>query len=128
MVEKCRSNPQATGLVSGVGMHMTNHVVGIYSARFPGAQTAEHFSTVDVEQASNRIIDEEASGPAVIAAYSVTHSQDERLGLAICELPNKHRCYARVSASELLDSMEREEWVGRKVVLETRDKVNTVTR
>ncbi len=128
MVEKCRSNPQATGLVSGVGMHMTNHVVGIYSATPPGKQTAENFSTVTVDQTSNRIIDEEASGPAVIVAYSVTHSQGERSGLAICDLPNKHRCYARVSASELLDSMEIEEWVGREVVLETREKVNTVTR
>lgn len=126
MVEKCRSAPQARGLVSGVGMHMTNHVVGIYSATPPGKLMAENFSTVSVDQTSNRIIDAEAAGPAVIAAYSVTHSHSERLGLAICDLPNKHRCYAHVNDAELLDSMEKEEWVGRAVVLKSRDNVNTV--
>lgn len=128
MVEKCRSHPQATGLVTGVGMHLTNHVVGIYSARSPIGLKAEHFSTLTVDHNSNRIIDEIATGAAVIAAYTVTHAQGNRSGLAICDLPNRHRCYARVSATELLDSMEREEWVGRKVFLESNDTVNLIVR
>ena len=36
MVERLRAEPDATGLVSGVGMHMTKHVFGVYAAT-PGA-------------------------------------------------------------------------------------------
>ena len=36
MVEKLRREPSVHGMVSGVGMHMTNHVFGIYSAT-PGS-------------------------------------------------------------------------------------------
>jgi acetyl-CoA C-acetyltransferase len=32
MVERLRAAPEATGLVSGVGMHMTKHVFGVYRA------------------------------------------------------------------------------------------------
>ena len=32
MVERLRAEPEATGLVSGVGMHMTKHVFGVYWA------------------------------------------------------------------------------------------------
>ena len=33
MVERLRADPGALGLVSGVGMHMTKHVFGVYSGR-----------------------------------------------------------------------------------------------
>ena len=38
-------------------------------------------------------------------------------GLAICDLPQGDRCYAKVFDPELLADLEVEEWVGRSVHL-----------
>ena len=45
MVEKLRADPSAYGLVSGVGMHMTHHVYGVYSAT-PGPVVPAEEETV----------------------------------------------------------------------------------
>ena len=119
MVEVLRSDPTTRGMVSGVGMHMTNHVFAIYSATpGPVAPPDEAAAQARVEAAGRLPIRNTATGSARVAAYSVVHDRDgPAWGLAVCDLPGSERCYARVDDPELMRAMEESEWVGRDVKL-----------
>jgi acetyl-CoA C-acetyltransferase len=119
MVDRLRADPSALGLVSGVGMHMSNHVFGVYSAT-PGAVAPPDPAAAQgrVSDAPVRPIRNPVDGPATIAAYSVVHGREgPAWGLAVCDLPGGDRGYARTRDAALLASMEQEEWVGRPVRL-----------
>jgi acetyl-CoA C-acetyltransferase len=120
MTDVLRADPGSVGMVSGVGMHMTNHAYGLYSAT-PGA--IEPSRSVEVQRgldsvapAANRDV---ALGPATVATYSVVHGRDGRpdWGLAVVDLPEGDRAYAKVLEPALLADMEATEWVGRSVTL-----------
>jgi acetyl-CoA C-acetyltransferase len=119
LVARLRSDPSAYGLLSGVGMHMTNHAFAVYSAT-PGPVAPPDLAAVQrrVSQVPVRVIRNPAVGAATIAAYSVVHDREgPAWGLAVCDLPGGDRCYARTRDAALLGSMEAEEWVGRSVTL-----------
>jgi len=63
-----------------------------------------------------------------VAAYSVVHGREgPAWGLAVCDLPDGDRCYARVDDAALMRAMEAEEWVGRAVELaDGGDRVNLI--
>jgi acetyl-CoA C-acetyltransferase len=119
MVQRLREDPKALGMVSGVGMHMTNHTFAIYSAE-PASVTLPDEAAVQarVEAAPRREIKNAATGSARVAAYSVVHGREgPEWGLAVCDLPDRTRCYARVADLSLMREMETTEWVGRDVKL-----------
>jgi acetyl-CoA C-acetyltransferase len=119
MVQKLREDSGALGLVSGVGMHMTNHNFAIYSAQ-PGAVEPPDEAALKsrVEAAPRREVRNAATGSARVAAYSVVHGREgPAWGLAICDLPEGDRCYARVDDLQTMQEMEQSEWVGRDVKL-----------
>jgi acetyl-CoA C-acetyltransferase len=105
MVDVLRADPGSLGLVSGVGMHMTKHVAGVYSTA--------------LDARPRRTVVDEARGPAIVASYSVVHERSgaAQWALAICDLPAGDRCYAKVLDADLLAAMEAEEWVGASVDL-----------
>jgi acetyl-CoA C-acetyltransferase len=123
MVEQLRRDPGTFGLVSGVGMHMTKHVFGVYSTQ-PGASPPappDHDrlqARLDGDHPPVTIVDTHC-GPATVAAYSVVHGRDGEAAwaLAVCDVPGGGRCYARVVDPGLLADMERREWVGTAVRL-----------
>ena len=129
MVGRLRAAPSELGLVSGVGMHMAHHVFGVYSAT-PGPVSPPDLAAVQerVASAPRRTLRNPASGPATVAAYSVVHDREgPAWGLAVCDLPNGERCYARSRDSAFLASLEQEEWVGRRVGLRSDEaKVNHI--
>jgi acetyl-CoA C-acetyltransferase len=129
MAEALRADPGAIGMVTGVGMHMTKHVAGVYSTEpdedpppvvLPPTHAPETVAIVDTYE-----------GPASIEAYSVVHGRDgeAQWGLVVVDLPdNAGRAYGRVDDPGLLAAMEAEEWVGRRVHLTPDDKnVNRAT-
>jgi acetyl-CoA C-acetyltransferase len=123
MVDVLRGDPGSFGLVTGVGMHMTKHVAGVYSSS-PGPLSGA-VPHIPPERAVP--ITDVHTGPATVAAYTVAHASDgtPEWGLAVCDLPDGTRAYARVDDPALLEAMEREEWVGRRVELEAGgDNVN----
>ncbi len=69
-----------------------------------------------------------ADGPAVIVGYTVMHTKTDRYALAVCELESGARCYARCNDPDIVDAMEREEWVGRGVQLCCDNSVNIISR
>ena len=127
MVERLRRDDGAFGMVTGIGMHMTKHVFGVYSATPPGAGAVEPGDAPAVQaaldQARFRDIEDTATGAATLATYSVMHGRDGHpaWGLAICDLPAGGRCYAKVLDPELLADLEVEEWVGRSIHLVSGD-------
>jgi acetyl-CoA C-acetyltransferase len=134
MAEVLRADPGSFGLVSGVGMHMTKHVYGVYSTS-PAPATAP-VTPPDSKGVQSRLdarahgqIQDAADGPATIAAYTVVHGRDggPEWGVAVCDLPGGARAYAKMLAPELLAEAEAEELVGVAAHLDTDGKVNVIT-
>jgi acetyl-CoA C-acetyltransferase len=122
MVEVLRQDPGSIGMVSGVGMHLTKHVYGVYSTE-PGQAAPGPPDTAAVSEAlgagSVRAIRDVAAGPAEVATYTVAHGRDglPEWGLAVCDLPEGDRCYARIEDADLLAEIEAREWIGTTVDL-----------
>jgi acetyl-CoA C-acetyltransferase len=120
MTERLRAEPGSLGLVSGVGMHMTKHVYALYSSS-PGLAAPPDTARIvrEVDAAPRQAIVDTYSGPAVIAAYSVAHGRDgdAQWGLAVCDLPEGGRAYAKLLDGALLAEAEEAELVGTAVEL-----------
>jgi len=130
MTEVLRSHPGEAGLVSGVGMHMTKHVFGVYSTdpgtgpappsrRPPAAGAPSPSGPSSPTGPKPRPIAATYSGTATVATYTVAHGRDgsPEWGLAICDVTPVARAYARIEDAGLLADMEDREWVGSTVEL-----------
>jgi acetyl-CoA C-acetyltransferase len=120
MADVLRRDAGSYGLVSGVGMHMTKHVYGLYSTE-PGpiAGPEQERVQASVDAVGKRTIREVYDGAATVAAYSIVHGREGEpvWGLVICDLPDGDRAYGKVLDAELLAAAESEELVGRKLTL-----------
>jgi acetyl-CoA C-acetyltransferase len=118
VVERLRADPGALGLVSGVGMHMTKHVFGIYSAA-PGPVGPPDA----VAAAESRPVVASHEGEAAVVAYSVVHGRDgaPEWALLVCELPGGARTYAQVRGTDACAPAEQREIVGTTVGLVPRE-------
>jgi acetyl-CoA C-acetyltransferase len=120
MADELRADPGSAGLVTGVGMHMTKHVFGVYSTEpGPVAPPVQARVQADLDARPVRSIEDEATGPATVALYSVVHGRDgaAQWGLAVLDLPDGDRAYAKVLDAGLLAEMEATEWIGASVEL-----------
>jgi acetyl-CoA C-acetyltransferase len=121
MAEVLRRDPGSYGLVSGVGMHMTKHVYGLYSTE-PGRVAPPERERVQAQLDAadgKRAIRDVYDGAARVVAYSVVHGRDggPEWGVVVCDLPEGDRAYGKVLDAAMLASIERDELVGRKVTL-----------
>ncbi len=129
LVKTLRNEPNEFGAITGVGMHLTNHVVGVYSAQRPAdTLQAPDYSLAQqhMETFGKKTIDANADGEATIAAYSVLYNPEGDMAYAICDLENGHRCYAVCRDPALVAAMNTEEWIGRKVQLSAKEAVNYI--
>lgn len=122
MAEKLRSEPGSVGLVSGVGMHMTKHVYGVYATE-PGRLTPPDQAVVQQRVEAEhpaRLIVTDAAGTGTVAAYSVVHGREgPETGVLICDVDGG-RAYATVREPEALADAEDRELIGRQVRLSSR--------
>jgi acetyl-CoA C-acetyltransferase len=119
-VEKIREVPERTGLVTGVGMYLTKHSLGIYGGREP----EEPWNRGSLPPIQERIDGMESpelclspEGPAVVETYTVTHDRGNEpdYSVVIARLENGQRCFAQTDEDrDLLLAMERSEFVGKK--------------
>ncbi len=126
MADTLRDDPGSFGMVSGVGMHMTKHVYGVYSTT-PGALRPPDGTRVQsaLDADDEPMIVDTYDGPAVVAAYSIAHDADgPDFGVVVVDLPDGGRAYAKVIDAALMVDAETEELVGRAVTLTTDGKSN----
>lgn len=133
MVRRLRAEPGAKGLVSGLGMMMSNHIYAIYSMIPPPAGLVhpdQRSVQAGVDAIAQRPIDDDYIGPASIVTYTVMHDRDGRAshGAAICDLPDGARAYVRIRDPYLLDLAEHEELVGRAIEIGPGDRVGEMVR
>lgn len=131
MVERLRADPGSKGLVSGLGMLMSNHNYGIYSSAPPSAAIRQPDMAAvqaQVDAIPQRTIADRYAGEAVVATYTVAHDRDgvASSGAFICDLPSNARCYAIMRDADLLAEAERTELVGRRVMIAAGDKVGEI--
>jgi acetyl-CoA C-acetyltransferase len=124
MVDVLRADPGSYGMTTGVGMHLTKHVAGVWSTEPGSAAPAPPPADLqDRLTAANPPvpITDEASGPAEVLTYTVIHGRDgaPETGVAVCALPDGTRTYAKLDDAGLLAEVEAVEWVGTKVELAT---------
>jgi acetyl-CoA C-acetyltransferase len=122
MVRKLRADRDAVGLVSGVGMMMTNHAWGLYSATRPPETLAPLDSTAlqrELDAIPEVPVTEGYEGWVSVATYTVMYNRrgEPTHGAAIADLPDGSRAYARILDPVLLDEALRTELVGRALWL-----------
>jgi acetyl-CoA C-acetyltransferase len=121
MTEVLRADPGSLGLLNGIGMYLTKHVFGVYSTTPPpgGAATVPDEDAVQARLDDRVAICDRHAGPATVAGYSIAHGRSgaAEWGIAVCDLPDGRRAYARIVEPALLDAFERAEWVGAGVTL-----------
>lgn len=127
MVERLRSDPGSFGLISGLGMMMSNHGYSLYSAEPP-----QHVAAIDeagVQTELRRVpllpITDRYAGPAKVATYTVMHDREGAIshGAAICDLPDGSRAYARILDKGLLQEGESTELIGRELQMVEGERV-----
>jgi len=122
MVERLRADRQTAGIVSGVGMHMTKHVFGVYAAAPGPVEPPDADAAQRVADGAGRArVVAEHEGEATVGAYSVVHGRDGQpeWGLLVCDLADGTRTYAQVRDPALCLAAESTELVGTAVQLDT---------
>jgi acetyl-CoA C-acetyltransferase len=133
MADRLRRDPGSFGMVSGVGMHMTKHVYGVYSTAPPESPlepTDGGALQARLDALPQRTITDQYEGEAVVAAYTVAHgrSGEAEWGLLVCDLPDGTRAYAKVLDPALLTHAEEEELIGATVTLAAGDNKANVAK
>ncbi|MBM3673560.1 MAG: hypothetical protein FJW88_01205 [Actinobacteria bacterium] len=122
MVDACRADPGALGLVTALGWYVTKHSVGVYSAT-PGP---DGFRVVDpratqgvVDVGPTRAVTGPYAGDAVVEATSVAYERDgtPSLGILAALTVDGRRALAISRDADALASMCAEAWEGRSVTL-----------
>ena len=122
MVERLRSSPEALGLVSGVGMHMTKHVFGVYRAT-PGAGRAPRRragaqAAVDRAGSTALVAEHDGAGGRARVLGRARSRRRARVGACSCAIcPPVGARTRKPAIPELCVDAETTELVGRTVTL-----------
>jgi acetyl-CoA C-acetyltransferase len=122
MIADLRDRPGERGLVWGNGGYTTKHAFGVYSTE-PAAHGFRHAYPQDrIDAMPRREVagSADASGPAVVEAYTVMHSREglPETAIAACLLGDGRRAWGTSADLALAEAMCRGEWVGRRVRLD----------
>jgi acetyl-CoA C-acetyltransferase len=120
-VTRCRANPDAYGMITGNGMYCTKHGVGIYSGRSPErswSRTPPERFQETLTAAEPLEVDSQPTGGFRVDSYTVLHDGEgePRTGILCGRTPEGRRAWAqtREGDRQILESMMKEEWVGRE--------------
>jgi acetyl-CoA C-acetyltransferase len=133
-VARIRDNPGETGLVTGVGLYLTKHSLGIYGGREPKKPWNRHQlgpiqETIDRLESPNLCLHPE--GAASVETYTVVHDRTNEpdYSVVIARLENGQRCFAQTDKDrDLLIAMEKEEFVGHKGFVHSGDNAPNIMK
>lgn len=116
LVEYLRTHPGEHGMVTGIGMHMTKHVAGVWSST-PGTtplpDSDEPQQSVLDDDAPGHIVRESGTGSVTVDAASAifTREGSPESAIAICSFPDGSRCYASTDDADAIAAVVNDEWV-----------------
>lgn len=128
MVRRCRSEPDAVGLVSGLGWYITKHSLGLWSATPPptGWQTPDTVQAQSAIDATSLAVapPADASGRATIDGYTVVHDRDQGPSWVpvFARLSDGRRVAARNGDAQVAMAMSKEMFVGQQVTVRHADE------
>jgi acetyl-CoA C-acetyltransferase len=121
MTDVLRDEPDGYGMVSGIGMLMEKHAYCVLGSKPPPtapAGPAADRVAASLDGIAARTVVTDYAGPATVAAYSVAHDRNgPAYGIAVCDVPDGARTYARFEDAALMADAERNEMVGQKMQL-----------
>ncbi len=123
MTGRLRTHRGQFGMTTGLGWYFTKHGAAIYSTRPPERELQ---SQVFKEPERGTVVSvEQAEGPATVETYTVEHDRSgaASAGIVVGRLAGGERFFAR-APREVLNDMEREEFVGRRGRVRNADGVN----
>ncbi|WP_074243575.1 acetyl-CoA acetyltransferase [Mycobacteroides abscessus] len=127
MVRRCRSDPDAVGLVSGLGWYITKHSLGLWSATPPptGWQTPDMADAQSAIDGTSLPVASpaDASGEATIDGYTVVHDRDQGPSWVpiFARMTDGRRVAARSDDAEVAVAMSRDMCVGHQVAVRQAD-------
>lgn len=123
MVRRCRSEPDAVGLVSGLGWYITKHSLGLWSATPPptGWQIPDMVRAQSAIDATSLAVASpaDATGRATIDGYTVVHDRDQGPSWVpiFARLADGRRVAARSEEPEVAMAMSKGMSVGQQVTV-----------
>jgi acetyl-CoA C-acetyltransferase len=132
MVQRLRSAPGQSGLVSAVGWYLTKHAVGVYSSAPPDHPFARedpgHYQPrIDAEPHPE--LASAGDGDATIETYTVQHDRDgaPSVGIFVLRLGDGRRCWANSTDPTLLARLEMDDLIGQSGRVQFDDATSTNT-
>ncbi len=117
MADKLRKEPGSIGLCSANGGYLTKHAFGVYSTTPPKGGYRHQNCQDEISQFGSVDLDASYTGAATIEAYTVMHNREApEVALAAVRTPHG-RQWARSTDPQLMNDMERTEFVGSDVVV-----------
>lgn len=117
MVQRLRSNPGTLGLVTAISGMITKQGVSLWSTAEP-AKPYHHYDVSSMASSAlrRRELVTGVEGAATVATYTVLHDGTAgSRGVVVGDLASGQRVLAETRNLGLMSSMEREEWIGRRV-------------
>lgn len=117
IVAVLRADPGSRALVTAVSGMITKQGASVWSTEPPPDCFRFADVTADAQVATERReVQPDATGDATVAACTVVHDRQGPVqSVAICELPDGARTVAVTGDSSVMESMEIDEWCGRRV-------------
>ena len=128
LVTEVREGRAATGLITGVGMHMTKHVAALWSVEpgpiaVPLTDGPQRYGPDDSELP---VVADSATGVVRLRSATTVRmsASDEPFAVVIAELDDGRRCYARSSSAGAVAMVEEDAWPGAAVQVRPAGPVN----
>ncbi|HUO47337.1 MAG TPA: acetyl-CoA acetyltransferase [Acidimicrobiales bacterium] len=115
MAQRLRDQPDATGLVTGLGWYSTKHSVGLWSASPPASGFRHDTPQAAVDALPQCAPAGDYEGEAVVETYTVVHDAagDPELGILALRTADGRRTWANTADADTLAGLEAEEGCGR---------------
>ncbi|MDA0791068.1 MAG: hypothetical protein O2780_16610 [Proteobacteria bacterium] len=126
MVRLLRSDREAVGFVTSNGGLLTKHAFGLYSARPPRLPFQYEDCQAEIDQFPSREVVDHI-GDAVIESYVVVYGADgPAKGIVAALTDTGARTWAMTADTDIMASMTREEYIGRRVTINANRNLSMV--
>jgi acetyl-CoA C-acetyltransferase len=130
MMNRLRGQPEARGLVTGLGWYVTKHSVGIYTAAppprpFRRQEPSTYQAVIDAMPRPQLAL--QANGRGTIETYTVLHDRDgaPMRGIVVGRLDDGHRFLANTPGERaVLEALMSEEAIGKTGTVALKDGMN----